>query len=175
MKTFHSIRRLLPGLLLVLGSAACGVSNSSSQPAAAVAPITIGNDLSQIDVCQAIPKEEVESVMGRKLIGNPERFEFTETPGETSGCIYYAEQGADGEAHFGYVVLTPLETYSDQPLSENTDVSGIGDKAYFNNGADARQLWVRLNNKVAFVVAFGDTPNEEGAKTIARLLVAAIQ
>jgi hypothetical protein len=175
MKAFHSIRLALAGTLLVLGSVACGPSGSASTAMAPVAPITVGNGLSQIDVCQAIPREDMETAMGRKLNSNPEHFEYTETPGETSGCIYYADQGADGEAHFAYVVLTPVEVYSAQPLSGNTDVSGIGDKAYFNNGADARQLWVRINNKVAFVVAFGDAPNEAGAKMIAQLVAAAIQ
>jgi hypothetical protein len=175
MKTSHSIHLILAGILLVLGILGCGPSNPPSEAAAPVAPIVIGADLSQIDVCQAIPREHIEAAMGRKLIGNPERFEYTETPGETSGCIYYAEQGPEGEAHFGYVVLTPIEVYNHQPLYENADVSGIGDKAYFNNGADARQLWVRIKNHVAFVVAFGDAPNEEGAKAIAKLLVAAIQ
>jgi len=51
----------------------------------------------------------------------------------------------------------------------------MGVSAYLNNGADARQLWVRVDDKVAFVVAFGDVPNEEGAKAIARLVLAAIR
>ena len=55
------------------------------------------------------------------------------------------------------------------------DVSGIGDQAYFNGGSDERQLWVKIDDKVAFVVTFGDVPNEEGAKAIAKLLVEAIQ
>jgi len=36
-------------------------------------------------------------------------------------------------------------------------------------------LWVKVNERVAFVVAFGDKPNEAGAQAIAKLVVAAIQ
>ncbi len=54
-------------------------------------------------------------------------------------------------------------------------MGGFGDSAYFNNGADARQLWVKIDNRVAFVVAFGDVPWEDGAKAIAKLVAAAIQ
>jgi len=60
-------------------------------------------------------------------------------------------------------------------LYQNVAVSGIGQEAYFNNGADARQLWVKMNEQVAFVVAFGDLEKEEGAQAIAKLLAAAIK
>jgi hypothetical protein len=112
--------------------------------------------------------------MGCKLVSPPQTFTYYDTNG-TSGCTYDAGKDSSGEAHFGYVVLTPLSVYGEQPLYKNADVSGIGDSAYFNNGADARQLWVKIDNKVAFVVAFGDQPKEEGAKAIARLVVAALR
>jgi hypothetical protein len=51
----------------------------------------------------------------------------------------------------------------------------MGISAYFNNGADARQLWVKVTDKVALVVAFGDVPNEEGSRAIAKLVLAAIK
>ncbi|HEY2930721.1 MAG TPA: hypothetical protein VGK99_03175 [Acidobacteriota bacterium] len=50
-------------------------------------------------------------------------------------------------------MLTPVDVYDKQPLHRKLDVSGIAEGAYFNNGADTRQLWVKVNNKVAFVVA----------------------
>jgi hypothetical protein len=167
----------LAALLFSLSSLACGLFNSSSsyaEPTKSITPITIGSDLTAIDLCQAIPKEDIEAVMGRKLVSVPERFEYYDTGG-SSGCMYDAGKDQDGEAHFGYVVLTPLSEYDNQPLYQNVDVSGIGDEAYFNNGADARQLWVKIDDKVAFVVAFGDVPNEEGAQAIAELMVAAIR
>jgi len=167
----------LPALIFILSSLACGLFGSAStvsEPTKPIAPITIGNDLTSIDLCEAIPPEDIEAVMGRKLSKAPEHFEYYETGG-SSGCIYEAEKDADGEAHFGYVVLTPVSEYDNQPLYLDVDISGIGDEAYFNNGADARQLWVKIKDKVAFVVAFGDVENEEGAKAIAKLMIDAIR
>lgn len=163
--------------LCTMSILACGLFGSStsySDPTKPIAPMSIGSDLTHINLCEAIPQEDIEAVMGRKLVRAPEKFDYYETVG-SSGCTYDAGKDADGEAHFGYVVLTPLSEYDNQPLYEDVEVSGIGGAAYFNNGADARQLWVRLKDKVAFVVAFGDLPNEEGTKAIAELLVDAIQ
>jgi hypothetical protein len=160
--------------LFILLALACQFSASSySEPTAPIAPIIIGDDLTSIDLCVAIPQEDIEAVMGVTLVQAPSR--FTDQIEGASGCFYKGPTDSDREAHFGYVVLTPLEAYDNQPLYENVDVSDIGDEAYLNNGPDARQLWVKLSNKVAFVVAFGDVPNEEGAKAIAKLLVEAIQ
>ena len=170
-----------PALLVLiltpaLVSLACGLSGSSSsyvEPTIPISPIVI-NDLTLIDLCSAIPQEDIEAVMGRKLSNAPEPFEYYDTGG-SSGCWYEAKKDPSGEAHFGYVVLTPLSEYDNQPLYQNVDVSGIGDAAYFNNGADARQLWVKMDGKVAFVVAFGDIPIEQGLKAIAKLMVQAIK
>jgi hypothetical protein len=169
-------RRLFVLSMLVI-TLACGRSSTvmeRREPTVPVAPIVIASDLSAIDVCRSIPSEDIEAVMGRKLVKAPQRFAYYETAG-TSGCSYDAGKDATGEAHFGYVVLTPLEEFDNQPLYKNVGVPGIGDSAYFNNGADARQLWVRINGKVAFVVAFGDVPNEPGAIAIAKLVAAAVR
>jgi hypothetical protein len=72
-------------------------------------------------------------------------------------------------------VLTPVDVYDTQPLYQNVAVNGIGAEAYFNNGADTRQLWVKMNDQVAFVVAFGDLAQEAGAQAIAKLVAAAIK
>jgi hypothetical protein len=165
---------LFAAVLLILTTLACGLSGSQTEPTLPVAPITVGSDLSKIDVCQAIPKEDIEAVMGRGLVSDPQPFGYYDTT-NSSGCSYDAGKDTNGEAHFGYVVLTPIEVYENQPLYLNVDVSGFGDGAYFNNGADARQLWVKIDNKVAFVVAFGDAPNEDGAEAIAKLILAAIK
>jgi hypothetical protein len=174
MLSSRSLHLIVPAVILWFAVLACGQTAGSSTPAQPIAPITVGGDLTQIDVCAAIPQEDIEAVMGSKLAKAPERFDYYDT-GDTSGCWYEAKKDADGEAHFGYVVLTPVEVYDDQPLYMNVDVSGLGDAAYFNNGADARQLWVRIDDKVAFVVAFGDVPREEGAQALARLVAAAIR
>ena len=53
---------------------------------APIGPITLGQDLTAIDLCQAIPTGDIEAVLGRKLAKTPERFDFYETPG-ASGCM----------------------------------------------------------------------------------------
>jgi hypothetical protein len=179
MKSFQNLR--LPAFIaiLILTTLGCGLLSGSSaaasrQPTAPVAPISIGGDLTQADICSAIPQEDIEAVMGRKLSKAPQHFVYDDTPGE-SGCWYEASKDSSGEAHFGYVVFTPMDTYNSQPLYKNVDVSGIGQAAYFNNGADARQLWVGVNDKTAFVVAFGDVPIEDGSQALAKLVLAAVK
>ena len=108
----------------------------------------------------------IETALGRKLAGAPQRFEYYDAAG-SSGCQYDAGKTSRGDALFAYVALTPPEIYDRQPLYQNQAVSGIGDAAYFNNGADARQLWVKVGDKAALVVAIGDVPNEAGLKAIA--------
>jgi hypothetical protein len=160
--------------LLILVSTSCTRSNETVELPATLAPLTIANELGQVDLCSAIPQEDIEAVMGRKLASPPVPFLYYDTPG-TSGCSYDGGKDSNGNATFGYVALTPGSVYDEQPLSKNTPVSGLGSSAFFNNGSDARQLWVKVNNNLAFVVAFGDEPNEEGAKAIARLVLAAFQ
>lgn len=175
MRNQGCLRFIVPAGLLTLAALACGpLTSSSSTPQAPIAPITLGNDLTQVNLCQAIPPEDIEAVMGRKLTGAPQSFEYYDTTG-SSGCWYDAGKDSQGAAHFGYVVLTPAAAYNEQPLYQKADVAGLGQSAYFNNGADARQLWVKLNDQTAFVVAFGDEPEEDGAKAIAKLVLAAIQ
>jgi len=157
---------------LVVSLSACG--GTSSEPTAPIKPITITDDLTSIDLCQAIPQEDIKAVMKVDFVEPPARYELRNTEG-TSGCFYEGPTDSDRERHFGYVILTPIEVYENQSLNQNVDVSGLGDAAYFNKGGDARQLWVKLDNKVAFVVGFGDVANEEGAKAIAKMMVDAIK
>jgi hypothetical protein len=168
---------LLAITVLVSGVLACGpttTGSSPSEPTAAIAPITLDGDLTAIDLCQAIPKEDMEALMGKKLVKNPEKFDLY-GEANTSGCMYDGGKSSDGEAFFSYVVLTPVTAYDNQPLYLNVDVPGLGQGAYYNNGADARQLWVKVDDSVAFVVANGDVENEAGQKAIAQLMLAAIQ
>ena len=164
---------MMVGIMIL--SPACAGSAFSSAPTAPIAPITVGDDLTSIDLCQAIPQENIEAVMKLKLVEAPTRYTLRNADG-TSGCYYEGPTDHDPTVrHFAYVILTPLEVYNNQPLFQNVDVSGLGDGAYFNRGADARQLWVKLDNQVAFVIGFGDVPNDEGAKAIAKLMVAALK
>jgi len=159
---------------LIVSLAACAGSVVSSEPKGPIAPITISADLTSIDVCQAIPQADIEAAMRVELVEPPTRYTLRNADG-TSGCYYEGPTDSDRERHFGYVILTPVDVYESQSLNQNVDVSGIGDGAYFNKGGDARQLWVKVDNKVAFVIGFGDVAKEEGAKAIAKLLVAAFK
>ena len=169
---FHLLAALWLAMLVLT---ACGGANQApSQPKAAIAPIVLGDDLSKIDLCKAIPQAVIEDALGRKLGSPPQHFEYYETSG-SAGCQYDAGRSSSGDALFAYVALAPPEVFDRQPLYKNQAVSGIGDAADFNNGADARQLWVKIGARAALVVANGDVPNEDGLKAIARLLVNAIQ
>ncbi len=174
MKPFYRIHLISVAILLLLATLACGLgSGATSLPKTPIALIHTGGDLTQIDLCQAIPKEDIEASMSHKLVRAPQRTNYGDTPGAT-GCTYDAGKDPSGNAFFGYVVLAPVSLYNTQLLYKNVDVKGIGQQAYFNNGADARQLWVKVNEKIAFVIAFGDRPNEDGARALAKLLADAI-
>lgn len=167
--------RLLDVLLLALILAGCGgAAQPASQLKVTMAPLSFTGALAEIDLCQAIPPEAIEAVLGRKLVAAPQRFAYDGDPG-SAGCQYDAGTDSQGNARFAYVALTPPTAYSQQPLVQNRAVSGIGDAAYFNNGADVRQLWVKVGDKAALVVAIGDAPNEAGLKAISELVVNAIQ
>lgn len=161
--------------LLALTLAACGAApQAAPQPIATMAPLALTGNLADINLCQAIPQAAIEAVLGRKLAAAPQRFEYYDAPG-SSGCQYDAGKDSRGNALFAYVALTPPAAYGQQPLVKNQPVSGIGDAAYFNNGADARQLWVKVGDEAALVVAIGDLPNEAGLKTIAGLVAGALK
>ncbi|HJS18432.1 MAG TPA: hypothetical protein VJ785_06775 [Anaerolineales bacterium] len=167
-----SISLFLVMIGLIVISSACG---SEPVPTTPIPPITIGEDLTAIDLCQAIPREDIEVFLGDKLIEDPVQYEFKSAEG-TSGCFFQGPAtDYTKEKHYAYIILTPVDVFDNQPLFQNKNVSGIGDAAYFNRGTDTRQLWVKIEDKVAFVVAFGDVPDEEAAKAIAKLMVEAIQ
>jgi hypothetical protein len=168
-----SLVLLMVGIFISLS--ACAAPAVSSEPTEPISPITIGDDLTLIDVCEAIPQEDIEAVMLVKLPNPPSHHTYRYTKG-TSGCYYEGPtDNTTKDMQFGYVVLTPLEVYDNQTLYQNVEVSGIGDQAYFNGPSDKRELWVKIETKVAFVISFGNVPKEEGAKAIAKLMVEAIQ
>lgn len=160
---------------IVISLMACTAPSISSEPAVPISPITIGDDLTSIDLCEAIPQEDIETIMKVKLVNPPKNYSYRYIEG-TSGCYFEGPYDSiNKEKQFAYVVLTPLEAYDKQTLYQNVDVSGLGDQAYFNGGPGERELWVKIEDKVAFVISFGDVPNEAGAKSIAKLMVEAIQ
>lgn len=165
----------LPGLLMVtLLLTACGGAGAAApRPApATMAPVALPVALDALDLCQAIPPAAVEAVLGEPLAGAPQRFAYGDAASST-GCQYDAGADGQGNARFAYVALLPVAAYDQQP--PGATVSGIGSAAHFSDGADARQLWVKLGDKAALVVAIGDIPNEDGLKVLAQLVAGAIQ
>lgn len=138
-----------------------------------VAPIDTRAGIDKIDLCSAIPASLIEGVIGAKLKTSAERFSFGDAPG-SSGCAYDAGKDSGGAALFGYAVIAPATAF-DGVKGDKTAVNGVGKSAFFVNGADARQLWVKAEDRATVIVAFGDRPNEKGAIELARRIVAAIK
>lgn len=175
----HSRRRFVwVASALIVAALACDLAGggaSGPQPITGeVAPMTIGGDLTQVDVCAAVPQSIMEAAMGRALVKSPEKFTYYDTP-DTNGCFFDAGKDNSGQAYYGYIVLTPDSVYDDQPTYLDEAVTGIGDAAYLNNGADARQLWVKINGKVSFVVAIGDVVEDNTLIEVGKLVAAAIK
>jgi hypothetical protein len=150
---------------------------ASQSPAAAVPPAATlaassnaAASLDRTDVCSLLPKETVEAVLGRNLIGAP-----TPSQGEDLGnvCSYSAGKDSANNAYFAYVSLAPEANYArmKQGGFSVKPVSGIGDDAFTTNGPDALQLWVQIKGKGVVVAAIGDQPNLEGAKQLATYLI----
>lgn len=164
------VASVLCGVAVACGSTSGGIS----EPQTAVGEIRLAGGLATLDVCRAIPLENLEAVLGGKVSGVPERIESWEGQ-EASGCAYEAGKDSGGNALFGYVVFVPRSVYDSQPQVDFAAVDGLGQAAYFTNGADARQLWVQVNAEVAFVVGLGDRPNEAGAQALARLVLEGVR
>jgi hypothetical protein len=169
MKMSTLSKAMIAAALLALS--ACSLSTTPE-----LAPFTsfhVVSDLTMNDVCAVVPQADIEEIMGVKLNQAPSRFEYPGSFG-TSGCWYQAAKDPGGEAHFGYIVLTHVDTYNSQPSVNKQDITGLGQQAYFTNGADARQLWVMKDINTSFVIAFGDKPREDGAKRLAAMLLEAM-
>src|SRR5258706_14796649 len=97
MKKFHLVLAICA---LFLTTLACGGTTAPKQPTAPIAPITITNDLTQINLCQAIPQEDIEAVMGRKLDKAPEFFPYITTVDSVAGRTE-AKKNQDVKPNFG--------------------------------------------------------------------------
>lgn len=167
--------RLLSTVLILITLTLAACTNQAAAPradAVTMPPLLLTADLGEIDLCRAIPQAAVEAALGARLTAAPQRFTYGDASA-SSGCQYDAGADSQGAARFAYVALAPVAAYGQQPQA--AAVSGIGSAAYFTDGADARQLWVRLGDKAALVVAIGDRPNEEGLTALAQLVAGAIK
>src|SRR5258708_13473 len=100
MNKSRNLGLLTLAVLIALANTAC--EKLATEPKTPVAPISISRNLAQIDVCQAIPKEDMEAIIGRKLVSEPKRFEYYDTKGP-SGCSYDAGKASAKPAYFSYV------------------------------------------------------------------------
>lgn len=121
-----------------------------------------------IDICEAVPVEAWEMVIARPMVGDPAPFD---DPSLGEGCAF--DFGKDDlAAYFSYVSFASEKQFNDALSSavKAEPVTTIGDSAFLNYGADARQLWVRTGDK-AVMVAIGDSENLEGMLLVAPYLV----
>jgi hypothetical protein len=145
-----------------------------TQPASAadalptLVPALDVNGDGQIDICEVIPQAVLEGTLGRTLTepGQP----FTD-PALGDGCAF--DFGKDNSANYFAYVTTASEQQFNNALANAVNaepVTTIGDSAFLNDGADARQLWVRVGDK-AVLVAIGDQENVPAEMIFARYLV----
>jgi hypothetical protein len=131
------------------------------------APVDANGD-GKIDMCEVIPQAVLEGTIGRKLVAPGQLFQ---NPALGSGCAY--DFGKDSsEAYFAYVTLASEKQFTDALASavKAEPVTTIGDSAFLNYGADARQLWARVG-KSAILIAIGDRENVPAEMVLAPYLV----
>ena len=124
-----------------------------------------------IEICEAVPTEVWEMIMGRPQVGEPTPFQ---DPSLGDGCAF--DFGSDSSAaYFSYVTFASEDQFNDALASAvNAEpVTTVGDSAFLNYGPDARQLWVRAGDK-AVMVAIGDQENVEGMMVVAPFLLLAL-
>src|SRR5262249_3540892 len=140
-------------------------TSKNEAPAPAVAgPAAKGMDLSSVNVCQLISKQDVASVFG------PVRDEPKEDPpnGSEKGCTYYNQEG-----HFVDITLKPLDDWN-LILQLKPDAKPIPDIAGYHAvsgpGADALEVWVHQDGKA--VIGIRDSLQDaDQAKKFAELAV----
>jgi hypothetical protein len=131
-------------------------------------PALDANGVGSIDICEVIPQPVLESTMGRTLTGPGQPFS---DPALGDGCAFDFGKDSDA-AYFAYVTIGSEQQFTNALANavKAEPVTTIGDSAFLNYGADARQLWVRVGKKSA-LVAIGDRENIPAAMIFARYLV----
>ena len=125
------------------------------------------------DLCSLLPKELLEPLFGQAIQGAPQSFEDDYLG---KGCSYdFGEE--NGAAYFAYFSIAPLSSFTDSKTngSQVTEQAYLPGEAFSVNAADAQQLWVKLDENRAVVIAIGDRPKPELALQLAFLLVPLIQ
>lgn len=125
------------------------------------------------DLCSLLPKELLEPLFGQAIQGDPQSFEDDYLG---KGCSYdFGEE--NGAAYFAYFSIAPISSFTDSKTngSQVTEQAYLPGEAFSVNAADAQQLWVKLDENRAVVIAIGDRPKPELALQLAFLLVPLIQ
>jgi hypothetical protein len=141
-------------------------SGGNLQPT--LVPALDANGDGKIDVCEAIPQVVLEKTLGRKQVGPGQPFQ---DPSLGDGCAY--DFGKDSSAaYFVYVTIASDKQFTAALANavKAEPVTTLGDSAFLNYGADARQLWVRVGKKAA-LVAIGDRENVAAALIFAPYLI----
>ena len=175
MKAKFHILFLLVGIFSV-GQLACGASVQTQK----VEPTLVDSlklidftEWNPTDVCEVLSTNDIAEVLGHNLKNDPELFDDPTYLGK--GCTYDA--GQDGaEAYFAYVSLAPSPLYEDNHRAgfNVRDVNDFGLEAFTANGADAEQLWIKLSDEVALVVAIGDKPDPSSARLLAKYFLESV-
>ncbi len=124
-----------------------------------------------IDICEAVPVEIWETVMGHSLVGEPAPFQDDQLG---NGCAF--DFGSDGNTAFFAYASFASEGQFEAALASAVQpepVTTLGDSAFLHNGPDARQLWVRSGDQ-AVMVAIGDAENDPGMLSVAPYLLQAL-
>ncbi len=140
-----------------------------ASPAISAQGVVNLGDLGAADLCRAVTAGEVEALLSKPAVAEGKRFSYDGTAA-SSGCQW--DGGKSGrEAVFAYAALVPAATMRREPAVSRRPVSGLGREAFLNNGADARQLWVLINDQQALLVARGDRPDDGRLEAFGRALL----
>lgn len=162
---------LLSLLILLLFTTACSQGAPANTPVPTLTALSLPDDITRFDVCAYLPGGIVAQALGRNLQANPQPFVFEEVI-ESSGCEFDAGQDPQGNLLYAYVAFTTLETYNAQPEADRQPAGDLGEGAFFIDGADARQLWVPVDQRYAIIVGMGEQANDSAAVDLAGQLLA---
>lgn len=122
-----------------------------------------------IDLCQAMSAAMIEKLLLSKPLKPGQTFNFDGTE-NSPGCQWDGGK-LRGETAFAYVAVVPIALMRKEPAVARKAVTALGKAAFFNNGADARALWVQIDDRYALLLARGDRPNESGLLEVARAML----
>lgn len=145
-------------------------------PVSIVPPAEAGSTgvgLPEGNLCSLLPKEVLTQIIGREPATAPTAFD-DDTQGK--GCTY------DFTTDIGETLVV---TYSVAPISSFDDLKDYGSQvasqlllgldAFTIAEADGEQLWVKLNDSKALLIAINGQPNQDLALQMAIVLIPLVQ